>query len=201
MPQTQNNTIFLPASIDVETTGLNPLYHEIIQVAVLLYDPSYRLVSHFVEFIRPDHPRRLLKKAMEVNKIDLKSIPPYSTQKSIKKSLLGWIRGQNPGKITKIAPLGHNYATFDMPFLKSWLKSNYDNYFDYHVTDTCQIAIILKDAGIIRVKSCTLTNLCEYFHIIPPEHDAKGDALCTLEVYKRLIGKLKELNNKHKEKK
>ena len=190
-----DDTVLIPASIDIETTGLDPDYHEIVQVSVVTFDKHYKPLEAFTEYIKPDHPERMTREALEINKIDPKTITEDKSKDAIKNKLISWIEDQNCDIKVKLAPLGHNYSVFDLIFLKKWLQGDYNKNFDYHIIDTYQIANILRDAGIIDVESCSLASLCSYLKIENPgKHNAYYDALYALEVYQRLIKKFNMAN-------
>lgn len=182
----------IPAAIDVETTGLYPSKHDIIEIAVVAYDPKtlQPTSQRFHRYIYPERIDNIDPYALSLNKIDISEIPKYCTQEEIKKELLRWISEQGTGKV-KLKPIGHNYITFDILFLKEWLgEETYDNYFHYRATDTCQIARLLKEAYILPVQSCSLKALCEYYDIPEPPHGALEDTLITLDIYACLLDEL-----------
>lgn len=182
----------LPAVIDLETTGIYPNRNNIIEIAVVIYDPDtlQPTSQKFHKYIKPDLSREINPVALEKNKIDIESIPKENTQEKIANKLIHWISEQGTGKV-KLKPLGHNYIVFDMPFLKEWLGAEvYENNFHYRAADTCLIARVLKDAYILPVKSCSLNSLCEHYNITNPPHTAMMDALLTLDIYACLLDEL-----------
>lgn len=61
---------WLLAFIDVETTGLVPGWHEIIDLGVVMTDLDGNLVEEFFIRIQPRHPERLSEGARRVNAFD-----------------------------------------------------------------------------------------------------------------------------------
>jgi DNA polymerase III epsilon subunit-like protein len=191
MPKKEKYTT-LPAVIDVETTGLFPAKNDIIEIAVVIYDPETLrpTTQRFHKYVKPDPSKEIDQEALNINHIDLDSIPEENTQEKIAKKLIHWISEQGTGKI-KLKPLGHNYIVFDILFLKEWLGANiYDENFHYRTTDTCQIARVLKDANILPIGSCSLKSISEYYGIPKPPHNALEDALTTLDIYAYLLNEL-----------
>lgn len=183
---------FLDAVVDIETTGLYPSKQEIIEIAVIVYNNKNLLPTgqKFHKFIRPDRPDEIMPKALEVNKIVIEDIPETNTQENIRKEFLSWLSEQDIGKI-KIKPMGHNYSSFDGPFIKDWISPEiYNKYFDYHIKDTFVIAQYLKDAYVINPATCSLKNITKYYNLGEPPHSAIGDANLTLEVYAYLLDEM-----------
>jgi DNA polymerase III epsilon subunit-like protein len=55
------------AIVDVETTGLDPAYHEMVDLGAIYVDPDGRELGRFFVRIRPRHPQRLDPGAAAVN--------------------------------------------------------------------------------------------------------------------------------------
>lgn len=67
---TANPAGWLLAFVDVETTGLVPGYHEMIDLGLVITDlDGVRIDSLFLR-IQPEHPERLSEGAREVNAFD-----------------------------------------------------------------------------------------------------------------------------------
>ena len=58
------------AIIDVETTGLRPGYHEMIDIGAVYTDPHGRVLGEFFVRITPDHPDRAGDIARSINGFD-----------------------------------------------------------------------------------------------------------------------------------
>lgn len=61
---------WLLAFIDVETTGLLPGYHEMIDIGIVMTDLEGIILDSLFLRIKPDHPERLSDKAYEINSFD-----------------------------------------------------------------------------------------------------------------------------------
>jgi len=200
-----NSIRIIPAVIDLETTGLSFIDNEILEIAIIPLDEKtlLPLQNKFTSYIIPDHPENINKKALEINKIVIDDIPKELTKSAVKEDLKKWICSLDPDKKVKLKLIGHNIISFDINFLKVWFndrdKDNaceYDKYFFYVADDTMQWARLLKASKLINIKSCSLTNLIQYYNIPKdlPEHRAENDCLYTLEVYKKLVKSLKPSN-------
>jgi len=63
---------WLLAHIDVETTGLLPGYHEMIDIGIVMTDIDGNILDSLFLRIQPQYPERLAQKAYEVNAFDPK---------------------------------------------------------------------------------------------------------------------------------
>jgi len=62
-----NSDKWLIAFVDVETTGLNPGYHEVVDVGIVLTYPDGEMVDQFHRRIMPEHPERAQPEAIKCN--------------------------------------------------------------------------------------------------------------------------------------
>jgi len=167
--------------IDIETTGLEPDYHEIIEVAAVRLSPKTLGIVSQLEFkVRPEHPERCEPQAIQKNN--------YSTEDW--KNALPLIE-----VLQKLTPVlhgsilaGHN-VFFDWSFLhEAYRRTQTVNPdVDYHMVDTVSLAWPLVVAGVIEKP--TLRMLCDGFSISNEgAHTAGHDVRRTIEVYKHLVG-------------
>lgn len=188
--------------IDTETTGLMASFHEMIQIAILPLDadlmPRKDVIPFYIE-IRPDHPERASKKAMEINKLTFAKIAQRGFDREKAKDMLReWIEKlglpvTTYGTPKRIIPLGQNYG-FDKGFLMHWLGIDmYDEFFHYHYRDTMIAAGYLNDRAAMHgnpvpFSKINLQYLCSTLKI-PRErsHDALEDCVATAQVYRRML--------------
>jgi len=62
---TQLPVIF--AIVDVETTGLNPNYNEIIDIGLILIDKDLNEIARFNSKVLPLYPKRINSEARKIN--------------------------------------------------------------------------------------------------------------------------------------
>ena len=189
-------------AIDTETTGLNPHFHEIIQLCILPLDsnlyPRQDVLPFYVEII-PENPERIDPEAMKVNKLNLEKLLRNGfDQEKVKDLLEQWIEKlglpyTKYGNRKKIIPLGQNYA-FDKAFIINWLGAElYNEFFHYHHRDTMCAAAYLNDKAAMHAEKVPFSKLkltwlayklnIEYNN----KHDALDDCRVTAEVYRKLL--------------
>lgn len=188
--------------IDTETTGLDPLWHEIIQICILPLDANLEIRKDVIPFyvdLIPDHPERIDKEAMKVNRLKIAEIGKKGFNRDAAVDMLeGWIKKlglpcTKYGTSKKIIPLGHNFA-FDMGFMKKWLSIDvYNDFFDYHYIDTMIAANYLNDKAAMHAErvpfsKISLTYMCSTLKIKNEKaHDALHDCIATAEVYRKIL--------------
>jgi len=159
-------------SVDIETTGLDPLYHEIIEIGAVKVENG-KIIAEYSELVKPE-----------------KSIPEFITH-------LTGIRNsdvKNAGSIYEVIPsfvdfargyklLGHN-VSFDIGFLLNFTGSENIG----HAIDNLEIARIL----LPQLPSYSLDSLIEFF-VLKPEnrHRALDDARITAIIFLKLIDMLR----------
>lgn len=190
------------AVIDVETTGLQAGYHEIIQIAIVMLDSNFDVRTDVMPFqlkLKPDHPERVAKQAMRVNGLNLEDLMAKGIpQVEAVDLFIQWYESldipynKSGYNQCKIIPLGQNYA-FDKGFIQSWLGlETYDRYFHYHHRDTMIAAHFVNDCYAMKAEDVPFakTNLkwlCKKLNITNARaHDALQDCIATAQVYKRL---------------
>jgi DNA polymerase III epsilon subunit-like protein len=187
----------LLASVDVETTGRMPGYHEIIQIAVQPLDSDFEPLAGVTPFymnIAPEFPERAEKEATVVHGLNLKELQETAMPASKVIDIFGeWFHALDLPFRKNIVMLAHNHS-FEVGFLKAWLGVNlYDEYFNPLIRDSMGLAIGLNDRAYCRSEeplftSYGLTALCKQFGIENlHSHDALADALAEAKIYKILM--------------
>lgn len=111
---------------DFETGGLDPLFHEAVQVAGRAYnartlDP-YPAESGgaFSSLMKPLYPDRLDPKALQVNGKTREELEEAPDQKVVWNQFVQWVNRWNPKKSKWTAPIacGKNIRNFDLKFVE-----------------------------------------------------------------------------------
>ena len=164
--------------IDVETTGLDPLKHEMLEVGAVVAHPDVDVVDVFSAKIKPMRIESAHPRALEVNGYTEEAWADAKPLFEVLPSFLAFVKGAVIG--------GHN-VRFDAGFVNAAVAQlGLDLRIDYHLVDTCTLAYEhLVPHGL---KSMSLANVCKFIGI-PPEdatHRALAGAQKSMDVYRAL---------------
>ena len=165
--------------LDVETTGLDPTRHEMLQIGAIVVDPitMEHVASVDIE-VQPEHLQTADPKALEINHYHPGC---RKNEKKLRHALI------LTSRIIKDATLcGHNIK-FDLGFLEAGYKECGLRMpkMDYHTIDTASLAWPLYQAG--KIESLSLSSLAGYLGITHSfAHDAFHDAYTTWRVLSEL---------------
>lgn len=183
------------AALDIETTGVTPGYHEIVQIAIVPLDddldPQDR--SPFYMLVKPEHPERAMREAMQVNQLKMADLMQAPTQVQVQDTLEEWFQALELPQDKRLIALTQN-GEFDIPFIKVWLgEVAYHRYFCYNGRDSMQYALGMNDSAAFKCQPVPfagvgLKPLCNRLGILlEGHHDALSDCLATAKVYKELL--------------
>jgi len=194
-------------AIDVETTGRDAGYHEIVEICILPLDVNLKPrkdVLPFNIFLIPDHPERFDKSARACHGKNLAYIMKHGFERFaaidmlqtwIDKLGLPFTKSKAKSQRCKIIPLAHNYV-FDIAFVKAWLGNDqYNEWFFGHFRDTMQIALYLNDHAAQHAEKVPFSKvglgwLANQFNIEHDQlHEALTDCRVTADVYKAMLDK------------
>lgn len=182
------------AAIDVETTGVRPGYHEIVQIAIVPLDCKFDPIGKpFNKFICPACPERIEPEAFRINGLNLEDLNSEPSHERVADMMTEWFESLYLPLTSRIIPLAHNWA-FENSFLKAWLgTAELDRIFHYLPRDAMIYALGLNDKAAlvekeIPFKGVGLKDLCKQFNIINTKpHDALADSIAEAAVYKALL--------------
>ena len=164
------NTMF--AAVDLETTGLDPLQDQIIEVAVQRFTLNGE-AGHFSTLVNSDIPiPPEVSRLTGITSKDLVNAPNFNE-----------IKNQVSAALQGAVLVGHN-INFDLKFLsKHGISPNGD------IVDTLDLAYIIdRDSPDYRLQTLT-----ERYKIDPgTEHRALSDCISTMNLFLLLLGKLIE---------
>ena len=129
------------AIVDLETTGLNPNYNEIIDIGLILIDKDLNEIGRFNSKVLPLHPKRINSEARKINGFDLivwEKENALSSEEATKK-LIAFLSNFK----RKPYFIAFN-SWFDSAFLSNLFRAydyRFDNWFDYKVFDIPSMAL------------------------------------------------------------
>lgn len=172
------------ASIDTETTGLKPGYHEVVSIAIVPLDEKFNPTGKpFHTFTRPLFPDRMSAKALSMQGVTMAEVLSYPTREEAFEKFKTWY---SENVEDYIEPLGHNYG-FDRSMLCWWFPESMDTYISHRARDSQNLAKAINDLTGSN-DSCALGACAERLGIpLSKAHDALSDALASAAVYKKYL--------------
>lgn len=182
--------------LDTETTGLDPVKNDIIQIAgIITVDGKVKASINFRS--APFDYGEISPEALKTNgytEEEIKLWPnPGKTFYDLIKIFDTYVDKFN--KSDKLVLAGHNVG-FDKLMLESMAKKcEFEylfSYIDYTTLDTAQLAMICRILGKGDLpKSNKLSELCKHFGIEMKAHDAWEDIVATRKLCGKLLGVIK----------
>ena len=180
--------------IDVETTGLDPLVHGLIQVAAIVVVDGKKIDE--IEFKVDPHSykRGACEISQEAMGINGKTVEEISTYPASNRSYTRFLRFLDKhinkyNKQDKPEVAGYN-TRFDMAFIQEWFEDNNNDYcWSYFKGDLDVLALVrhLVFCGLIDTENHQLPTMCKEFKIKLDAHDALSDIKATRKLHKKLI--------------
>jgi DNA polymerase III epsilon subunit-like protein len=175
------------AFIDVETTGLDPYTHEVIEIGCIIVErgdngpADLKIIEELDIKVKPDHIETAEIGALRVNGYDASDWLFAYTQQQAFEMLAKKTQG--------CVFVAHNVA-FDWNFIdSSFRRLNIDHGFTHHKLDTLSMAF-QKFNGTDEIKHLSLRALCEHYGIQNEKaHSALPDVRAMIEIYKKLMSK------------
>jgi len=196
--------------LDTETTGLDPVRHDIWQLAYILVDGGKEVYRNLLE-CRPWAPWNADPKALEVGITkDGRKISEVATQ-----NYTGFMHPMHAAErftydlsrlIDKYnkhdkAAIGGWNVTFDLNMLSWWYKK-YDNkyglgsYTDYTILDGASMARQMRHLGYLPLENTKLVTVCAYYDItIDIAHNAMSDTDAAMRVYPCVLNDYRDMLN------
>lgn len=175
--------------LDTETTGLNPLENEIIEISI------YRLNDNNQKtwFIRPKNISSIEEEALRINGHVLDDLllktkqgkEKYLEQEKVIADIENWMSDDSSTVDDRIL-IGQN-PTFDKNFLEQLWKNNnaMDTFpFGRKIIDTIQVALLLDLITDNKRKAYNLTSLAKDFEVkLEKAHRADADTRMTKDIW------------------
>ncbi len=181
--------------IDVESTGLDPIKNDIIQLGGLI-EINREIVEEIDFTCQPFNYNTIQTAALEINKTTIEELKTYQTPQTAHKNLKQILEKyvDKYDKNDKFHPAGFNVG-FDTDFLRQFFFKNHDSYYgslcDYHKLDVLSLAFILDFAGYLELENYKLITVAKFFQIKYEEHNALADIKVTREVFYKMLEMIK----------
>lgn len=167
------------AFVDIETTGLDPDTHEIIDIGAVIYDNETAVVEEFSVKVRPHNLKHADPEALALN--------GYSDVEW-KEAVELDVALRNLASLCQGAYFLAYNATFDWAFLHSAFKRRRIEV-PFHHHRLCVMSMAWYKIPRGKVKSYSLKTVCVYLGIAPEPkiHRALAGAQKAFEVYIKLL--------------
>jgi len=168
--------------LDVETTGLDPVRNDIIQMACIPVVNGTEDTKHFNEFCQPFDWKTVDDKALSINNISRDQLYKAQAPSVMVDHFIAYCKQYG----VKFTIAGYN-AEFDRNFLsnlfkKCSLEKEFNEIFTADLRDTYKrIKSIKAQLPTANVK---LATLCAHFNIAIKAHDALSDISATMKLDK-----------------
>jgi DNA polymerase III epsilon subunit-like protein len=185
------------ATLDFETSGERPGYHEILQIAVVPLNSDFEPhpeMRPFYTNVAPLYPERAELGATQRHGLNLDElILTAPTLEKVTDLFLEWFRTLDLPVGKSLIPLAHNWS-FESMWLMQWLGPDLKReLFHSHGRDPMECGIMLNDRAAyageqIPFQRVGLKNMAEVFNIVNERpHDALCDCLTAARVYRELL--------------
>jgi DNA polymerase III epsilon subunit-like protein len=173
--------------IDVETSGVNPFWHDILAIGIA---PLYSELPTKLVYVRPDKITwgKYAKENFKKYKLewDAAALAPINACEAVEKYLAELFPGQT------VTPVGHNIG-FDVAFLRKLAFMGGKEQLAglaHRVIDTHTLLFFLSLQGVIPQEATSSDGAFKFFGIDIPDdirHTALGDAIATREILKGIL--------------
>jgi DNA polymerase III subunit epsilon len=175
---------------DVETTGLDPLENDIIQLAFLI-EINGEIIERHNLLMHPFNEKNISLEALQKQKRTLEEIRTYPNPREVYKKFINiiekYVDRYDPSD--KFHNAGYN-SKFDMDFLRQFFIKNGDVYFgswfNYKGLDPLPVLHLLDGLGYLSISNYQLETVCSHFNIPLDAHDALNDINATRALMKLL---------------
>lgn len=168
------------AFLDIETSGLDPVHSDILEIAIARSDRSAPLV-HKLPLVRPSNATPEALKVVGYDEAEWKrDAVPWAM---VAQEIWDWLAEGGP------AIVGHNIARFDWPFLDWRLKALGfpTQLVGRPLVDTLSLAFAKFHGAVDSPDRLNLDGLCEFYGLAPEGiHRALGGVQRVQAIYERL---------------
>lgn len=187
---------WLLAFIDVETTGLKPGYHEMIDIGIVMTDLNGSEKGHLFLRIQPEHPERTEAGARAVNAFDpkrWKELGASSKAEAVDQITEFHHNIAQDKRVLMVAFNSHFDASFIHHLFSNQDKSWRDLY-HYFILDLPSMAWSLGLTGLTGTNIAKKLDIEDEPHI-PEQHTGISGAKLNARIYRALLNHRTKLGN------
>lgn len=185
--------------LDLELSGIEPGWHEIIQVGAGLYDSQWNLIDTFISNVYPENEESFSLSSQKIHQLTWEELEEAPMLYEVLDEFEEWIASTLPNANSKSSPLKSvnicgQSVMYDVVFLKAaYRKEKKEWPFSNKLIDLHNIAFylfeILEKNGCKTPRSLSLNAIADFFGLSreTDEHNALEDALITGECLKRCM--------------
>jgi DNA polymerase-3 subunit epsilon len=173
--------------LDLELTGPDRGYHDMIQIGAVLCDAQWNEQSHFLSNVYPENPEAISQRSEEIHGLSIYDLEDAPARYEVLESFEQWVRqtlGRNEYASLKDVILCGQGVLTDVNFLKwAFEEENIDWPFSYKILDLMSLSLlmykVLKNNG-------SLDAVAAMFGLSRDgeEHNALEDARLTAACFK-----------------
>ena len=198
-------------SIDLEMSGTEPGWHEIIQIGAVLYNESWVELDRYISNVYPENEESYSQSSFEVHGLSLTDLDDAPMLNEVLPDFEAWILktlnvpvnkgNQNiaSNALRNVAICGQS-VIYDINFMRfAYRQEKLQWPFSNQTIDLNNLAFylfaILKENGVAIPKGLSLTAIADFFHLEREgeSHNALEDAVITGECLKRVMAYTKKL--------
>lgn len=178
--------------VDVETTGLDPVKHDVIQLAGII-EIDGTVKEEFEFKCQPHSLENCDPQALKIHGMDIATLLSFDSPRPVLGKLQD-IWGKHVDKYNKADKFvlcGQN-VPFDAGFLREWFRKCGDNYFGswvhYQYLDLLSATMLMQMAGRTpKTENYKLATVCNSLGIELQAHDALADIRATRQAMRTYI--------------
>lgn len=175
--------------MDLETTGFTADQNQIAQIAFVVLNQNMEILDQACSFIQKYDNKILVPATMKFTGITEEQMAEGMSADELYSELVSLFKEHKKGRYRKPILVGHNFCSFDLPFIEYIFKRKGDNLYNYvenFVDDT--IFLARKRWGAGEMKDYKLGTCCERAGVLLSDaHEALADTVATAQLFRYFI--------------
>jgi len=174
--------------LDLELSGIEPGWHEIIQLGAALYDKEWNLKSTYISNVYPENRESFSLSSQKIHQLSLEELEDAPMLHEVLEDFEEWLTKYLKHKSLRSLNICGQSVMYDIVFLKAAYRQEKKEWpFSNMLIDLHNIAFylfeVLAKNGIKTPRSLSLNAIADFFDLKREglEHNALEDALITGE--------------------